>query len=56
MYAFVSGKYDQKSKELPKPLTAVNFLRISEIDYRDFLNQWVGWLQDSGIARASEAA
>ena len=28
MYAFVSGKYDGSSKERPKPLTAVNFLRI----------------------------
>ncbi len=56
MYAFVSGKYDQESKKSPKPLTAVNFLRISEIDYRKFLNLWVVWLQDSGIARASEAA
>ena len=56
MYAFVSGKYDQESKEKPKPLTAVNFLRISEIDYRDFLRRWVYWLLDTGIARASEAA
>ena len=56
MYAFVSGKYDQENKDLPKPLTAVNFLRISEIDYRDFLRRWVVWLRDTGIARASEAA
>jgi hypothetical protein len=38
------------------PLSAVNFLRISEDDYFDFLRRWVDWLQDSGIARASEAA
>ena len=56
MYVFVSGKYDQENKKSPKLLTAVNFLRISEIDYRNFLSQWVVWLQDSGIARASEAA
>jgi hypothetical protein len=56
MYAFVCGKYDQESKERSKRLTAVNFLRISETDYRDFLRRWVGWLQDTGIARASEAA
>jgi len=56
MYAFVSGKYDQESEEKPKPLTAVNFLRISETDYRDFLRRWVCWLRDTGIAAASEAA
>jgi hypothetical protein len=41
MYAFVSGKYDESSKESPKPLTAVNFLRISEPHYYDFLRRWV---------------
>jgi hypothetical protein len=56
MYAFVSGKYDQKSEQRPKPLIAVNFLRISEGDYYDFLRRWVVWLQETGIARASEAA
>ncbi len=56
MYAFVSGKYDGSSKESPKPLTAVNFLRISEVDYYDFLRRWVNWLRETGIARASEAA
>ena len=56
MYAFVSGKYDGSSKESLKSLTAVNFLRISEVDYYDFLRRWVNWLRESGIARASEAA
>jgi len=56
MYAFVSGKYDRSSKESPKPLTAVNFLRIGEADYYDFLRRWVAWLQETGIARDSEAA
>jgi hypothetical protein len=56
MYAFVSGRYDRSSTENPKPLTEVNFLRISEDDYYDFLRRWVAWLQKTGIARASEAA
>jgi hypothetical protein len=56
MYAFVSGKYDERSKERPKPLIAVNFLRISEVDYYDFLRRWVAWLRETGIAGASEAA
>jgi hypothetical protein len=56
MYAFVSGTYDRKIDKRPMPLSAVNFLRISEDDYFDFLRRWVDWLQDSGIARASEAA
>ena len=56
MYAFVSGTYDLMSKKRPKPLTAIHFLRISETDYRDFLRRWVAWLQDSGIAKESEAA
>lgn len=56
MYAFASGKYDEQSVQRPKPLKAVHFLRISEIDYRDFLCRWVGWLQDTGIAREAEAA
>ena len=56
MYAFVSGKYDQSSEENPKTLIAVNFLRISEADYYDFLRRWVAWLQKTGIARAAEAA
>lgn len=56
MYAFASGKYDEESPDRPKPLIAVNFLRISEFDYREFLRSWVKWLEESGIARALEAA
>jgi hypothetical protein len=56
MYAFVSGTYDRNTGEHPRPLTAVNFLRIAEDDYFDFVRRWVAWLRDSGIARASEAA
>lgn len=44
MYAFVSGKHDKDSRERPKPLTVVNYLRISEDGYRDFLQRWVDWL------------
>lgn len=56
MYAFVSGNYDRDSKEDPKPLTAVNFLRISESDYLKFLRRWVNWLQGTGISDNSEGA
>lgn len=56
MYAFASGKYDEESPDRPKPLIAVNFLRISETDYREFLRLWVQWLEQSGITRALEAA
>ena len=56
MYVFVSGKFDQESKEEPKPLTALNYLRISETDYYDFLHRWVDWLKVIGIPRTSEAA
>ena len=56
MYAFASGKYDQESPQTPKPLIAVNFLRISETDYREFLRLWVRWLRNSGVAREAEAA
>lgn len=56
MYAFASGKYDEDSVQKPGPLIAVNFLRISEADYFDFLRRWIDWLQATGIARASDAA
>lgn len=56
MYAFVSGSYDRDSKEDPKPLTAVNFLRISENGYFDFLRRWVSWLRETGISDDPEAA
>lgn len=56
MYAFASRKYDEKSQHRPKPLIAVNFLRISEVDYRDFLRRWVRWLRDSRVATEAEAA
>jgi hypothetical protein len=46
MYAFVSGKFDEKRK-----LTAVNVLRISEVDYRIFLRKWVEWLLSSGLGQ-----
>jgi hypothetical protein len=52
MYAFVSGKYDEACNEKKKPLIKVNFLRISETDYYDFLRRWVDWLKMSGIAKA----
>lgn len=56
MYAFVSGRYDRTAQDDRRSLIGVNFLRISETDYRKFLRSWVQWLKDSGIARALEAA
>ena len=52
MYVFTSGGYDYKNDQHPKPLNAVNFLRINVEDYFDFLRKWVDWLQKTGIARA----
>ncbi len=49
MYAFFSGKPDNKSKITPKPLIGLNFLRISENDYFDFLRLWVDWLEKIGF-------
>jgi hypothetical protein len=46
MYAFVSGKYEGEKKT---ELVRVNILRISEVDYRKFLQKWVEWLKSSGL-------
>jgi hypothetical protein len=48
MYAFVSGRFDDKDA-----LIAVSVLRISEINFRQFLHRWVSWLQASGFALAA---
>ena len=56
MYVFVSGKYAPAIEGGPLQLTAVNLLRISEVDYWNFLHHWVAWLRDTGIAKLSEAA
>ncbi len=42
MYAFVSAKW--KSKDV---LEGYNILRVSEADYRKFLEAWVNWLSTS---------
>ena len=46
MYAFISGKYDERDKER---LIGLNILRISEANYRVFLRKWVAWLRDAGL-------
>ena len=48
MYAFISRKYEGSDQ---KKLIGANILRISEINYRDFLRKWVAWLERLGIAR-----
>ncbi|NIA71262.1 hypothetical protein HBA54_21920 [Pelagibius litoralis] len=62
MYAFVSGKFDfgpcpyhpeVACRGERGPLIALNFLRITETDYRDFLELWVSWLERVGIAKAA---
>lgn len=63
MFAFVSGKYGRPKCEnadaacrfgLGK-LEGLNFLRISEDDYRNFLGDWVAWLEASKIAKQAAA-
>jgi hypothetical protein len=49
MYAFVSGKFNDDAK--PKELLCLDVLRISEINYREFIRRWVTWLKTSGLAR-----
>lgn len=62
MLAFASGKFAQglcpnlegaKCRGVRGELVALNILRISEEDYRGFLNEWVAWLGETGIARAA---
>lgn len=59
MLAFASGKFAQglcpnlkgaKCRGVRGELVALNILRISEEDYRDFLNEWAAWLGETGIA------
>lgn len=53
MYAFVSGKYgkpkcqhaDAECRYGLGMLEGLNILRVSEMDYRDFLHDWVKWLE-----------
>ncbi len=52
MFAFVSGKYGKPKCEHAETacrfgmgnLEGLNILRISETDYRQFLEEWVAWL------------
>ena len=55
MFAFASGKYDDNSNAKPKPLVAVNFLRVSEANYFAFLRLWVNWLKNAGIQEVMAA-
>lgn len=47
MYVFVSGRYNRDLN--PPELTGLNVLRISHINFVQFLHDWVEWLQQSGI-------
>jgi hypothetical protein len=49
MFAFISRKYDGSGDQ--KKLIGANILRMSEVNYRDFLRKWVAWLERLGIAR-----
>ena len=61
MFGFVNGKF--KSGPCPhkqdqdcraeRVLTGLNILRVSEEDYREFLHLWVDWMQNSGLAQAT---
>jgi hypothetical protein len=53
MYAFISGKFDDTDKE---KLLYLNVLRISEVNYRNFIRRWVSWLKSSGLAQELAAA
>ncbi|SHJ12954.1 hypothetical protein SAMN04488012_10572 [Palleronia salina] len=63
MFAFVSGKYGKPKCEFADAacrfgmgkLDGLNFLRISEDDYRSFLGDWVAWLVASKIAKQAAA-
>jgi hypothetical protein len=48
MFAFISGRYEGERKEI---LVGLNVLRVSVIDYKEFLARWVNWLKRSGLAR-----
>lgn len=51
--AFVSGIYDKADLRHEAPV-GYHVLRISEEAYLRFLQIWVNWLQDSGVAQAAE--
>lgn len=62
MFAFVSGKFGKSKCEHADAdcrfgmgeLEGLNILRISENDYRQFLEEWVAWLEDTKIARLAQ--
>lgn len=57
MFAFVSGRFGRRickyaDEECPNSmgsLESLNVLRIHEDHYRDFLHQWVDWLEATGL-------
>ncbi len=63
MYAFVSGKYGKPKCQHAEAecsyglgmLEKLNILRISETDFREFLREWVTWLETTKIARQAAA-
>lgn len=48
IYAFLSGIFDEGDR---KKLLGPNVLRVSESDFLEFLQEWVRWLEDSGISK-----
>jgi len=54
MYLFASGRY--RREEDQQKLVGLNLLRITEVDYRNFLRSWVKWLQVSDVEAILEAA
>lgn len=63
MFAFVSGKYAKPKCQHAEAdcrfgmgkLEGLNILRISETDYRQFLEAWVAWLGATKIAKMAAA-
>ncbi|RAP39495.1 hypothetical protein BYZ73_20205 [Rhodovulum viride] len=63
MFAFVSGKYAKPKCQHAEAncrfgmgkLEGLNILRISETDYRQFLEAWVAWLGATKIAKMPAA-
>lgn len=61
MFGFVNGRFrdgpcpHEKSQtcRAERVASGLNILRIAEDDYRDFLQRWVGWMQNAGLAQAA---
>jgi hypothetical protein len=59
MLAFVSATYPKYPKEhcfagrrdTSQPPLELKVLRITEVDFLEFLRRWVAWLKGSGLSR-----